>query len=183
MRVVEVVFLAVVGSMVSLGLYCQVGGYLLFVAALSSVRITGENARVEMRALDADAMFRAGWVAWALPGLAAPFGLAAVIGWSVLVAAVWSSFRLRLQVVDHETTLRRCVLWILPWRVRRLRGSPHFYVAGWGDFMDPEALHLALPGESSPLQIGWSSSTSGRLAERLAEDLTARLAVHRAPSG
>ena len=177
MRVAETIVGGLCTSLLSLGLYAQAGGYIPFLLGLSSLRmVDAPDAGLDLRAVDAETMCRTGWLLWALPGLAAPLGWAALLVWSVALAVLWGSFRLRLRAVATETTLRRYLLWIVPWRTRRAPGTPSFYVDGWGDFADPEALHVALPGGLGNVEPAWSSAQSGRLAEQLVAEAGKRLA-------
>lgn len=83
---------------------------------------------------------------------------------SLLAAA--AGCRLELVVGRDGVTLYRRVFGVLAWRVRHSSSAPSLFVDGWGDMMDPEALHIDLG--SSSLEIAWGSARSGDRADALA---------------
>lgn len=58
----------------------------------------------------------------------------------------------RVRAQRTAGTIRRTVLWVIPWRTLR-DVEPSLHLDGWGDFDDPLALHLACRTES--IELGW----------------------------
>ena len=151
-----------------LSLYCAVGGFIPFVVALRSIRLEVRTEGVTLRALDARAMLGAGWFVWGAPPLLLPWGnLAMVVAVGVL-ALFWFSLRLEVAVTPAKTTLVRRCLFVLPWSETTVPGTSQAHVDGWGDVVDPEALHLALGQVGTRIELAWGDASSGDLCDEIA---------------
>ena len=85
-------------------------------------------------------------------------------------ALFWTSLRVRIEGDGAHSRLCRYVLWGIPWRWHEAAEPIAAWTDGWGDFMDPEALHARV-GEVE-LELGWSHRGSGRRADEIVAALT-----------
>jgi hypothetical protein len=150
-------------------LYALYEGYPL-VGSLASMRVSVSPVAVLLEARDANAMSRAGWVASLLPGVSVIFGPWAVLAGVCGAALLFCGWRLTITVTADEVHVVRYVAARLPWRRERFRARPELVVDGWGDWADPEALRLSLDSGAFDLELGWSNSRTGDLAQRLAAE-------------
>lgn len=158
-------------------LYLQGGAILAFVYALGTVRVRRRPAAVRITGADPWPMTCAGFGLWLVPvafsvvGLGSPWlGVAAAVG-------LWFGFRVEVRVTAAGTRVVRRFAFVVPWCWRRHPGRPHAFVDGWGDFMDPEALHIGFPAARRTLELGWSHKGSGHRAEDLAGAINAAVAA------
>ncbi len=121
--------------------------------AYASLRVRRRIERVDLVGFDG---YAAVLLIVASPLVAIGLGvIGAVLGWQdapfawVLVGwfALAASCRVRIRAMTYGTYHERFVAFVR-WRHRRLRESTAFY-DGWGDFMDPEALHI------DDVELGW----------------------------
>lgn len=178
MSIVEMVLDLGGAAFAGFALYLGGGGYIPFAVALSAVRIRERNGAIELATFDADAMGRSGFVLWALPGFALPWGWTALISFAFLLVVFWFSFRMRVVTTADKVVIERKLLWAIPYRRRTVPGPPSLIVDGWGDMVDPEGLTLVFPDDLR-CELGWSLGANVERAERLAKEFNAKVAALR----
>lgn len=162
------------GAIALLTAYCAGGGYLPFLLARSSIRIHRRPRAVRLVGIDAAAMFTAGFVVWPLASLCLLWGIGAtLLGGGALLMA-WLGFRLTIEVAGGQTVVVRRVAWLVRWSRSVYPATAVAFTDGWGDFADPEALRLELPGRA-PLELAWSDAHSGSRCEDLAAAFNAHV--------
>ena len=77
--------------------------------------------------------------------------------------------RLELVATCEGSVLRRKVFGVVPWSVWHSTAATNLFVDGWGDMMDPEALHIDF-GAVRSLEVAWGSANSGERADELAAE-------------
>lgn len=174
MSLVETLLLAAGTSLFGLMLYAAGGGYIPFLAALSSLRVSTVAGAVRLNLLDAGAMSATGMVVWALPGLAMLLGWLHALVTAALLALLWSSFRLQITAFADHTVVERRVLWRLRYLQVTRKARARLVVDGWGDMADPEALVLHV-GEGLEYELGWSGAKDGDKAQQVADQFNAHL--------
>lgn len=161
------------------GLVAQPLWMMAMFGALSSIEIRRTQGRVELTSLDgftcgvALLITAAGSALLWVVGRALDASVLCMLIACAMLFASALGCRVRLSVEAGSAECVRKVLWVVPWRRARL-GSVVAWVDGWGDFSDPEALHVGEAGyeeESYRLELAWGSAGSGDRAERLAEEL------------
>jgi hypothetical protein len=166
---------AVVGAVLLLTAYSAGGGLLPYLLARSTIRIHRRRGAVRLTAIDAAAMFAGGFVLWPLVPLFLMWGIPAAVVGGGLVLMAWLGFRLNIQVTRERTWVVRKLVWIIPWSRRSYPAPVRAFTDGWGDFADPEALNLELPGRR-PLELAWGDAHSGRHCDDLAAAFNAAVA-------
>lgn len=174
MSLVETLLLSAGTSLFGLTLYTAGGGYVPFLAGLSSIRVGSMPGAVRINVVDAGAMSTTGWVAWALPGLAMPFGWVFALAAAAASLVLWSSFRLQVTAFPDRTLIERRFLWRLRYLQVTREAAARLVVDGWGDIADPEALVLHV-GEGFEYELGWSSKDDGDKAQRVADQFNEKL--------
>ena len=76
-----------------------------------------------------------------------------------------SGCRIQVWVTPMGSRITRRIFGILTWSVRHSPSAPTLYLDGWGDMMDPEALHVGFG--LGDLELGWSDANSGDHAQAL----------------
>lgn len=175
MRWIEIT-LAVVGiCATSLSVYCAGVGVVPFLLGLRSVcvseRRAGRRALLRVRSLDAVAMHVTGYALFATVPLLMVFGKPVALASALGSLIFWSSLRVVFETDGAQTLLSRRFLWIIPWRHRRHQEGIEAWTDGWGDFADPEALHVRAGEES--VELGWSHQGSDHRADELVTQINA----------
>lgn len=146
-----------------------------FLLARSCIRVRATHNRVRLRALDASAMFYSGFVLSG-PGVAVLVAVTGSVALAILLTLfLWLGFRLNLVVTNNGVTVTRRFLYLIPWWFRRRANAaqPTAFVDGWGDFADPEALHVVLWEDGPSLELAWGDANSGDKCEDLAREFNA----------
>lgn len=163
---------------VFLGAMCEPIAMVAMTGAASSLRLDDEPT--ELRGLDAF-----GVLGWLVATCALPLVLGLVgayLHWpppflvATLVAATLAlGCRVRVRRTDGAWRLERYFLFVVRWRTVRLE-RPVAHVDGWGDFLDPEAFHIA--DDARPdvtFELAWGSRNGPDL-DALAERFNERVA-------
>lgn len=184
MRWLEIILVVVGGCATSLSIYCAGPGMLPFLLGLQSVKLTERlherRATLRVDAIDAVAMHVSGYPLFgAVPfllGVGTPFA----VGGALVSLLFWSSLRVVFETDGAQTLVSRRFLWIIPWRHRRHQEGIEAWTDGWGDFADPEALHVRA-GEDS-VELGWTHQGSGHRADQLVTQINAWQIAHAKPA-
>lgn len=172
----EYVSTAVNAAMLLLCAYSSGAGLLPHVLARGTIRIHQRPGAVRLTAIDAVAMLAGGFVLWPLAPVFLLWGVPAAIAGGAGALAAWLGFRLRVQVTPGRTEVVRKLAWIIPWSRRSYPAPACAFTDGWGDFADPEALNLEIPGRRRPLEVAWSDAGSGRHCDDIAAAFNAAVA-------
>jgi hypothetical protein len=121
-------------------------------------------------------MLASGFVLWPLAPLFLMWGIPAAAAGGGVVLAAWLGFRLSVQVTREGTRVVRKLAWIIPWSWRSHPAPARAFTDGWGDFADPEALNLEIPGRHRPLELAWGDAHSGTQCDDLAAAFNAAVA-------
>lgn len=88
-----------------------------------------------------------------------------------LVALVLTSgCRIQIWVTPVGSRISRRVFGVLPWSVWHSPCAPTLYTDGWGDMMDPEALHVGFG--LGDLELAWGDANSGDYAGKLVTEFS-----------
>lgn len=152
------------------------GAYMLpFLLARSTIRIQRRRSAVRLKGLDPAAMIVSGLVLWPIPVMLLARGAAMVMLGVAVTLALWLGCRLTVQITVTQTRVVRRLFYVIPWARRTYLGQGHAFTDGWGDWADPEALHVELGGRS--LELAWGDRGSGTRCSDLAEALNAEVAA------
>ncbi|MFT5354127.1 MAG: hypothetical protein ACI9KE_001328 [Polyangiales bacterium] len=86
--------------------------------------------------------------------------------------------RVELWVTSQGSRFTRRLFGFLPWSVWHSDHAATLFVDGWGDMMDPEALHVSF-GLGS-LELGWGGAKSGERADELVAEFSEAVRTLRA---
>lgn len=167
---------AVGGAVLLLSAYSAGGGLVPPLLARSTIRVHRRPGAVRLTAIDAVAMLASGFVLWPLAPLFLMWGIPAAAAGGGVVLAAWLGFRLSVQVTREGTRVVRKLAWIIPWSWRSHPAPARAFTDGWGDFADPEALNLEIPGRHRPLELAWGDAHSGTQCDDLAAAFNAAVA-------
>lgn len=154
----------------ALTIFVPFGAILPFLLSLRSIRIKRRDGSLCLAGLDPAPMVWAGFFLCAVCGFSATWGWEAVLPTVGASLVLWFGFRLRVRVSAERTRVVRSFAYVIPWSWRGYDEAPTVFVDGWGDFMDPEALHLGFEEEGTSIELAWGDkSTAGRCEELAAE--------------
>lgn len=110
--------------------------------------------------------------------LSSGFWVASVAVFASLLLA--SGCRVQVWVTPMGSRITRRIFGILTWSVWHSPSAPTLYLDGWGDMMDPEALHVGFG--LGDLELGWSDANSGDHAQELVTEFSNAVAALRSYS-
>lgn len=157
--------------------YAAGGLFVPYLLALNRVRIEAKDESVRISGVDPGPMAFCGFVALTLTWWAWRWGVVAFALTGAVSLVTLSSLRVTLTATRGLTTLRRTVLYVVPWRTWRGLGPPRAVVDGWGDWFDPETLmvRMTVRDREKTVELGWGSRSSAGTCSALAEAINRSL--------
>ncbi len=149
--------LHVVGLIATVLVAYASGGFIVpFLLALDRVRIGTRGDTATLRGLDPAPMAVAGFPLASCAAAASVGGWRAGVVASVAAVIAWLGFRIEVGVTPRGTRIVRRALYIIPWRIHRSADHAIAFDDGWGDFEDPEALHVSCNAGATKIELGWA---------------------------
>lgn len=160
-------FLKLIAGLAFLAPFLELFPLFVFVFALRRVRIdSSRTGEVYLLGVDPWTMliFIVGGSAVCVALFLSAGFLAAAAGAFASLLLAWGC-RIEIWVTPMGSRITRRIFGILPWSVWHSPSAPTLYLDGWGDMMDPEALHVGFG--LGDLELGWSDANFAGCAEEL----------------
>ena len=149
-------------------------GILPFWGSSFFLKMRGHSNRVRISALDFSPCY--------FLGIATGPAIICVLfldGWAFIFSILgvlffWLSPRVRISIRPNRTIIYRTIFLVIPWFYKSYKGRPELFADGWGDWIDPEAIHLAI--DTCDIELCWTSSDEQ--AVQIVEDYRALISKY-----